>query len=311
MAAVQEDSINARNLSMLQSGKHSDMIICCEGVSLYVHQAIVCSASKFFASAYHGDFKEARTGVIFLEDQLEIVKMMLLYFYTLDYDEQDWGGSRGGNGSGSSFGGHSCSDDKKCQSLRNGRQVHHTWVEGVGETKFKILSSSARLILDHPSIIDEVYDATPSEDRGLRDIMTNLCAPHVQEIIHGNGWSTTAQMHVEFTFDLLRTSAATLQATQKNLQVTQKKLQWTEEALQAAREFLYSTETQFKSAEVVKQKWKLGLEERDAKAGDQTLEEILEGLSLSSCSDLHDASSSNPTFKGSRVRRLMNGILLY
>ena len=230
--------------------------------------------------------QEARTGVIFLEDQLEIVKMMLLYFYTLDYDEQvpsfdnykirgsqTGGGPRTGVAVEEEMAPEAALEDTRVRMTKNARvyaMADKYIIPGLKElakTKFKILSSSARLILDHPSIIDEVYDATPSEDRGLRDIMMNLCAPHVQEIIHGNGWSTTAQMHVEFTFDLLRTSVATLQATQKNLQVTQKKLQWTEEALQAAGGFLYSTERQFKSAEVVKQKWKLGLEERDTKAG--------------------------------------------
>ncbi|MCJ1262307.1 hypothetical protein MMC22_002177 [Lobaria immixta] len=279
MAAIQEDSINARNLSMLQSGKHSDMTICCEGVSLYVHQAIVCSASEFFASAYHGDFKEAHTGVIFLEDQLEIVKMMLLYFYTLDYDEQvpsfdnykirgsqTVGGPRAGVVVKEEMAPKAALEDTRVRMTKNARvygMADKYIIPGLKElakTKFKTLSSSAGLILDHPSIIDEVYDTTPSEDRGLRDIVTNLCAPHVQKIVRGNRWSTTAQMHVEFTFDLLRVSAATLQ-------VTQNKLQWTEEALQVADEYIYSTETQFKPIEVLKPDWKVRQEERNAKAG--------------------------------------------
>ena len=204
---------------------------------------------------------------------------MLSYCYTLDYDEQapsfdnhkirgsqTVGGPRTGVAVEEKMAPEAALEDTRVRMTKNARvyaMADKYIIPGLKElakTKFKILSSSARLILDHPSIIDEVYDATPSEDRGLRDIMMNLCAPHVQEIIHGNGWSTTAQMHVEFTFDLLRVSAATLQ-------VTQNKLQWTEEALQVADEYIYSTETQFKPVEVVKPEWKMRQEERNAKAG--------------------------------------------
>lgn len=184
---------------------------------------------------------------------------MLLYFYTLDYDEQvssfdnskiigsqTMGGPRTGVVIEEKNTTEAALEDTRVRMTNNARvysMADKYIIPGLKELakkKFKILASSAGLILDHPSIIDEVYDTTPSEDRGLRDIVTNLCAPHVQEIVHSNGWSTTAQMHVEFTFDLLSASAATLQATQKNLQTAQKKLQYTEEALQAAREFVYS-----------------------------------------------------------------------
>lgn len=184
---------------------------------------------------------------------------MLLYFYTLDYDEQvssfdnskirgsqTMGGPRTGVAPEEKNPTEVALEDTRVRMTNNARvysMADKYIIPGLKElakTKFKILAS-AGLILDHPSIINEVYDTTPSEDRGLRDIVTNLCAPYVQKIVHSKGWSTTAQMHVEFTFDLLRASAATLQATQKNLQTAQKRLQWTEEALQAAREFVYST----------------------------------------------------------------------
>lgn len=101
----------------------------------------------------------------------------------------------------------------------------------LAKMKFKtLLAFSAGLVLNCPSVICEIYDTTPSEDGGLREMVTSVCTPHVQEIIHRNDWSVAARIRVDFTFDLLRASAAIYQAAEKKenneLLAKQAKLNW-------------------------------------------------------------------------------------
>ncbi|KAB8292259.1 hypothetical protein EYC80_008001 [Monilinia laxa] len=67
---------------LYSSGKYSDLIIKCQEKELKVHRAIVCSQSKPLAAAVDNGFKEAKTGVINLEDdEPEIVEYMIKFLY--------------------------------------------------------------------------------------------------------------------------------------------------------------------------------------------------------------------------------------
>lgn len=252
MTGVQEDSMTARNLSILRSGKYSDITICCKKISIPIHRAIVCPASRFFASAYDGDVKEAHTGIISLKDEADIVKMMLLYLYTQGYDDHvaSFENYRMGDpGARVAFNERTTPDaavEETCiLRMTNNVKVYaiadrHV-IPGLKElarTKFRNLASSIELLLDFPSIISKIYDTTPAEDRGLRDIVMNVCAPHVvcaSHDIDGNEWSTV-QTHVGFKFDLLRAFTKIFQKTQMNLQVAEEDLLVAETNLLAVKE---------------------------------------------------------------------------
>lgn len=186
--------------------------------------------------------QEAHTGEVVLEDQVDIVKMMLSYFYTQDYDDHFPSfeiHSVNDPGTGRAFEEMNTLDETKADEVLLMKVVDEFEVEKVrmtnnirvyaiadkynilglkelAKTKFETLvTPSDRLILDCPSAICEIYDTTPSEDRGLRDIVKDVCARHLQEIIHSNYWSLAARTRVDFTFDLLCASAARLQLTEK------------------------------------------------------------------------------------------------
>jgi hypothetical protein len=96
-------------LSLLKSGKYSDLTIFCGEQKFFVHRAIICPRSKFFSAACDGGFKvckdpqrvptslintivpqEAKSGKIHLsEDKPHIVARALQYLYTTDYDKDD------------------------------------------------------------------------------------------------------------------------------------------------------------------------------------------------------------------------------
>ncbi|MCJ1263456.1 hypothetical protein MMC22_003326 [Lobaria immixta] len=209
----------ARNLSILQSGKYSDMTISCEDVVFHVHRAVLCPASEFFTSACDGDFEEAHTRVISLEGQVDVVKMMLLYLYTGDYFDpvtsfQDYwmGGPEAGVANNEDNA--DAAAEKTSIWMTNNVRVYAIadkyvlpGLKKLAKTKFRNIASSTALILRFPAVICEIYYTTPQEDRGLRDIVTNICCPSVQEIVYRNDWGDAVRTHVDFVFDLLRAFA--------------------------------------------------------------------------------------------------------
>ncbi|KAM3546351.1 hypothetical protein ARSEF1564_000839 [Beauveria bassiana] len=71
---------------LFDEGAYSDLTIVCGDDRYRVHKAIVCPRSKFFASACNGPFQEGESGVVHLpEDDPLAIKMMIHYFYHLDY----------------------------------------------------------------------------------------------------------------------------------------------------------------------------------------------------------------------------------
>ncbi|KAM3523662.1 hypothetical protein NHJ13051_005000 [Beauveria bassiana] len=71
---------------LFDEGAYSDLTIVCGDDRHRVHKAIVCPRSKFFASACNGPFQEGESGVVHLpEDDPLAIKMMIHYFYHLDY----------------------------------------------------------------------------------------------------------------------------------------------------------------------------------------------------------------------------------
>ncbi len=57
MADIHQNGIRASLSSILNSGKYSDMTICCGGREFMVHRAVVCPRSRFFAAACDGEFQ--------------------------------------------------------------------------------------------------------------------------------------------------------------------------------------------------------------------------------------------------------------
>ncbi|KAL8960478.1 MAG: hypothetical protein Q9183_005458 [Haloplaca sp. 2 TL-2023] len=74
----------------LESGKYSDLTILCRGHEFPVHRVVLCTASKFFAAACDGPYKEAQNATIDLsEDDPQALKRMLRFLYTANYRELD------------------------------------------------------------------------------------------------------------------------------------------------------------------------------------------------------------------------------
>ncbi|KAJ1714997.1 hypothetical protein NYO67_2901 [Aspergillus flavus] len=73
---------------ILLRGQFSDMEILCQGVTFKVHQAIVCTQSSYFHSAFCNGFKESTEKAINLQDETpDTVERILSFLYLRDYSE--------------------------------------------------------------------------------------------------------------------------------------------------------------------------------------------------------------------------------
>ncbi|KAI5457494.1 hypothetical protein BGZ63DRAFT_394864 [Mariannaea sp. PMI_226] len=85
-AMIPLDELRLSLDKLFTSGSYSDLTILCGEDRYQVHKAVICPRSDFFEAICNSSFKEANTGEIDLPDDDSLaVKMMIQYFYRLDY----------------------------------------------------------------------------------------------------------------------------------------------------------------------------------------------------------------------------------
>ena len=78
----------AKYASFLDTGRHSDFEIACQGHVFKVHEAIVCAKSEFFDKVCSSSFSEGVNARVNLDDdEPAIVARMILFMYIGTYRE--------------------------------------------------------------------------------------------------------------------------------------------------------------------------------------------------------------------------------
>lgn len=193
-----------------RSGDYSDFTVICGPDSYPVHKLILCTRSDFFAKAVKFG-KEAKEGKIDLvEDDPTIVKLMLHYFYWGDYDASSHGTAEPDPTTSVPSGvvrmgrrdvcGHNyyyedcpyCPEtryfiEEDCEAL-----VIHAKMYAIAE-KYNIIGlkqlakerfePECEYFWNHsefPIAANIVYDSTPENDKGLRDIVVKTIVSHME-----------------------------------------------------------------------------------------------------------------------------------
>lgn len=72
--------------------------------------------------------------------------------------------------------------------------------------KFELRAETGNLVTasEFTEIITEIYRTTPSSDRGLRNVVSQICARHTQTIVNDPVFKSSIEETGEFVFDLLQ-----------------------------------------------------------------------------------------------------------
>ncbi|KAF6235108.1 hypothetical protein HO173_006735 [Letharia columbiana] len=216
MADIHKDRLLASNELLWTSQKYSDMTIRCGSKEYKVHRSVICPRSTFFAAACNGEFMEAKSATITMnDDDLQAVENMLLYLYTLDYPDEEVPNVPADHGAmDSSLPPHlrtistTTEEDTNVgttlgliegTTLHDPRMMNHALVYAVADKydipelkelakcKFQTLARSKWPHDDLHAVTEIVFSTTPDQDMGLRQIILDICAEHFQDILKDEG----------------------------------------------------------------------------------------------------------------------------
>ena len=172
--------------SLLNSEKYSDLIIVTRTRSFKAHKAVVCTQSQVFAAMSDGYFKESSTSNLGLEDDdPATVERMIAFLYTGKYDQ-----------------GNSDIPAKEAKRTARTTLMVDTLVYSLADKyDIKGLKVLARFNFrrvdcctawqceDFLNIVRAVLNTTPDNDSGLRDMVSCICARHIDEVLADETWN--------------------------------------------------------------------------------------------------------------------------
>lgn len=177
MASFSSKTLIEGTTRLLTSGKYSDLTITTRTHSFKVHKAIICTHSKVLAAMSDAGFKESSTANLLLEhDDPAAVECMIKFLYTGDYDDNT--------------------------TDVNSSLMFHVRVYALAEkydieglkrlTEFGVEEiADGQMCQNFPAIVAAVFESTPSSDRGLRDVVSRICANHIDAILIDKTWKET------------------------------------------------------------------------------------------------------------------------
>ncbi|KAI0545865.1 BTB/POZ domain-containing protein [Xylaria curta] len=176
-----------------EAEKMTDAIIHCDGQDFKVHALVLSLQSEFFAKAFNGAWKESKgmKEVSLEEVEVDVVKAMLRFMYSFDYNGPD-------NVSTLLF-------DAKVYSAADRYLIPRLQAHAKDKFKAEIddIWKATELPADLAVVIQEVYSSTPSTDRGLRDLVVSSCHGRLAAISKYQEFRTVLDETFGFAGDLV------------------------------------------------------------------------------------------------------------
>ncbi|USP74896.1 glycoside hydrolase family 16 protein [Curvularia clavata] len=174
------------NGSCMASGEYSDLTITCGNDVYKTHKMIVCTQSEFFAAALRFGGKESEESKIDLpHDEPIIVKLLVQYLYTGNYSVTKYGYKFPHTCS------ENCSDNENLSAdeilvhakmYEMADKYNIVGLKGLSRSKFRTGCSLHWNEDSFPVAANHAFSTTIEEDKGLRDVVSDTIATHMELI---------------------------------------------------------------------------------------------------------------------------------
>ncbi|KAF1993612.1 hypothetical protein P154DRAFT_477289 [Amniculicola lignicola CBS 123094] len=188
----------------LDSARLSDGAIQCGDKEFKIHKLVLCAQSTYFSKAFNGEWKESVDSSIRLEgDDLSVVEAMLQFMYTFDYNAS---GSAENSPSPMVF-------NVKMYAVAEKYDIPA--LKSQSKHKFETTVETCWKMDDFSYAVAQIYNSTPSTDRGLRKVATEAACEHINELLPKQGFRDVLDETVGFASDIAQLLAKNLKGKQK------------------------------------------------------------------------------------------------
>ncbi|KAH6870900.1 BTB/POZ protein [Thelonectria olida] len=166
----------------------SDTVIHCNGQEWPAHRLILSAHSEFFETMFNGPWKENLEKAAKLDEvDANVVEATLCFMYSFDY-----------------------SNIHGASTMIFNAQVYSVAEKYIipalkkhAEEKFESAINSSWMMDDFPLAIAEVYNSTPEEDRGLRDLVVQTCYSNIDQLLKKDSFCKVLREISGFAADLV------------------------------------------------------------------------------------------------------------
>ena len=212
--------------SLLNSEKYSDLTITTQNRSFQVHKAIVCTQSKVLAAMSDSGFKGSSTAILPLDhDDPATIERMVTFLYTGGYDQ---GSPVITVKDAELFVGPIPAANALVYSIADKYEIED--LKALAKVKFETFAFAAWDCKDFPAIVAQVFDTTPESDLGLRDVVSLICAKHVDEVLTSEVWSDLLTDNGAIGLSILKSarqrSVEEVQKAEDELKANEQEFDW-------------------------------------------------------------------------------------
>ncbi|KAG7412872.1 BTB/POZ domain-containing protein 8 [Fusarium oxysporum f. sp. rapae] len=166
----------------------SDVTVTCDGQVFKAHRIILSAHSKCLAKALNGSWKESSEGNIDIKDfEPNVVDAMLRFVYSFEYNNAE--------------GTPPIVFDAHMYQIADKYDIAALKTES--KNKFELAIANGWATDDFPVAANLVYVSTPSEDRGLRDIVVETASENIDQLVGKDGFCELIRETPDFAADLI------------------------------------------------------------------------------------------------------------
>ncbi|CAH0025793.1 unnamed protein product, partial [Clonostachys rhizophaga] len=183
-----ERFLSSLNDDYFNTDTFSDVVIVCEDQEFKVHKLVLACHSKYFEKQLNGNWKESLEKKIEIQDfDSGIVESMLRYMYSFNYNN-----IRGVS---------SMVYDAQVYQIADKYDI--PTLKEYSKDRFNTAITTGWNMDEFPLAINVVYESTPSEDRGLRDLVVETSLLHLDSLLEQDGFGNILRTSADFSADLI------------------------------------------------------------------------------------------------------------